>query len=120
MAMKPNFLTSMGYHIFLSMVLSARAPLARSELRYKEHDKEEKYVSDQAAHDLGTNETDSGKQRHEETLFSMACASQGFHEYRKNLGSECKDQLAVNGKARLRKPIRPICYWSVHLNQRQD
>ena len=28
MAMKPNFLTSMGYHIFLSMVLSVRgAPL---------------------------------------------------------------------------------------------
>ena len=25
MAMKPNFLTSMGYHIFLSMVLRARA-----------------------------------------------------------------------------------------------
>ena len=30
MAIKPNFLTSMGYHIFLSMVLRARA-----ELRYK-------------------------------------------------------------------------------------
>ena len=30
----PNFLTSMGYHIFLSMVLRARAPLARAELRY--------------------------------------------------------------------------------------
>ena len=28
MAIKPNFLTSMGYHIFLSMVLGARgAPL---------------------------------------------------------------------------------------------
>ena len=28
MAIKPNFLTSMGYHIFLSMVLRARgAPL---------------------------------------------------------------------------------------------
>ena len=26
MAIKPNFLTSMGYHIFLSMVLRARAP----------------------------------------------------------------------------------------------
>ena len=26
MAMKPNFLTSMGYHIFLSMVLRAHAP----------------------------------------------------------------------------------------------
>ena len=25
MAIKPNFLTSMGYHIFLSMVLRARA-----------------------------------------------------------------------------------------------
>ena len=34
MATKPNFLTSMGYHIFLTMVLSARAPLARAELRY--------------------------------------------------------------------------------------
>ena len=29
MAIKPNFLTSMGYHIFLTMVLCARA-----ELRY--------------------------------------------------------------------------------------
>ena len=29
MAVKPNFLTSMGYHIFLTMVLRARA-----ELRY--------------------------------------------------------------------------------------
>ena len=28
MAIKPNFLTSMGYHIFLTMVLRARAPLA--------------------------------------------------------------------------------------------
>ena len=28
MAIKPNFLTSMGYHIFLSMVLRARVPLA--------------------------------------------------------------------------------------------
>ena len=27
MAIKPNFLTSMGYHIFLAMVLCARAPL---------------------------------------------------------------------------------------------
>ena len=35
MAIKPNFLTSMGYHIFLSMVLRARAPKARAELRYK-------------------------------------------------------------------------------------
>ena len=35
MAMKPNFLTSMGYHIFLSMVLRARAPRApNAELRY--------------------------------------------------------------------------------------
>ena len=34
MAIKPNFLTSMGYHIFLSMVLRARAPSARTELRY--------------------------------------------------------------------------------------
>ena len=31
MAIKPNFLTSMGYHIFLSMVLRARrAPLLLS------------------------------------------------------------------------------------------
>ena len=36
MAIKPNFLTSMGYHIFLSMVLRARAPSPRAELRYKE------------------------------------------------------------------------------------
>ena len=28
MAIKPNFLTSMGYHIFLTMVLRARAPKA--------------------------------------------------------------------------------------------
>ena len=34
MAIKPNFLTAMGYHIFLSMVLRARAPSARAELRY--------------------------------------------------------------------------------------
>ena len=34
-AIKPNFLTSMGYHIFLSMVLRARAPSARAELRYQ-------------------------------------------------------------------------------------
>ena len=34
MAIKPNFLTSMGYHIFLTMVLRARAPSARTELRY--------------------------------------------------------------------------------------
>ena len=34
MAIKPNFLTSMGYHIFLTMVLSARAPSARAELCY--------------------------------------------------------------------------------------
>ena len=40
MAIKPNFLTSMGYHIFLSMVLRARAPLARAELRYKWTDDE--------------------------------------------------------------------------------
>ena len=33
MAIKPNFLTSMGYHIFLAMVLRARAPSARAELR---------------------------------------------------------------------------------------
>ena len=37
MAIKPNFLTSMGYHIFLSMVLRARAPWARAELRYKKY-----------------------------------------------------------------------------------
>ena len=35
MAIKPNFLTSMGYHIFLTMVLRARAPLARAELRHQ-------------------------------------------------------------------------------------
>ena len=35
MAIKPNFLTSMGYHIFLTMVLRARAPSALAELRYK-------------------------------------------------------------------------------------
>ena len=34
MAIKPNFLTSMGFHIFLTMVLRARAPSARAELRY--------------------------------------------------------------------------------------
>ena len=33
MAIKPNFLTSMGYHIFLTMVLRARAPSALAELR---------------------------------------------------------------------------------------
>ena len=37
MAIKPNFLTSMGYHIFLTMVLRARAPKAGAELRYNEH-----------------------------------------------------------------------------------
>ena len=36
MAMKPNFLTSMGYHICLAMMLRARAPSARAELRYYE------------------------------------------------------------------------------------
>ena len=35
MAIKPNFLTSMGYHIFLTMVLRARAPSARAELCYQ-------------------------------------------------------------------------------------
>ena len=30
MAIKPNFLTSMGYHIFLTMVLRARARLRRA------------------------------------------------------------------------------------------
>ena len=35
MAIKRNFLTSMGYHIFLTMVLRARAPSPRAELRYK-------------------------------------------------------------------------------------
>ena len=33
MAIKPNFVTLMGYHIFLTMVLRARAP-SRAELRY--------------------------------------------------------------------------------------
>ena len=36
MAIKPNFLTSMGYHIFLTMVLRAGAPSARAELRYQQ------------------------------------------------------------------------------------
>ena len=36
MAIKPNFLTSMGYHIFLTMVLRARAPKARAELPYED------------------------------------------------------------------------------------
>ena len=39
MAVKPNFLTSMGYHIFLTMVLREGAPSARAELRYKERNK---------------------------------------------------------------------------------
>ena len=34
MAIKTNILTSMGYHILLSMVLRVRAPSARAELRY--------------------------------------------------------------------------------------
>ena len=34
MVIKSNFLTSMSYHIFLTMVLHARAPSARAELRY--------------------------------------------------------------------------------------
>ena len=34
MAVKPNFLTSMGYHIFLSMVLCMCEPLAHAELCY--------------------------------------------------------------------------------------
>ena len=34
MAIKPNFRTSMGYDIFLTMVLHARAPSASAELRY--------------------------------------------------------------------------------------
>ena len=35
MGIKPNFLISMGYHIFLTMVLRALAPLARAELHYQ-------------------------------------------------------------------------------------
>ena len=37
MAIKPNFLTSMGYHIFLTMVLCARAPSSatRKGMHYK-------------------------------------------------------------------------------------
>ena len=35
MAIKRNFLTSMRYHIFLTMVLRASAPSARARLRYK-------------------------------------------------------------------------------------
>ena len=38
MAIKPNFLASMGYYIFLTMVLRARAPSARAELRYKSYE----------------------------------------------------------------------------------
>ena len=38
LVIKPNFLTSMGYHIFLTMVLRASAPSARAELRYKKAD----------------------------------------------------------------------------------
>ena len=33
MAIKPKFLASMGYHIFLTMVLRVRASSARAELR---------------------------------------------------------------------------------------
>ena len=32
MAIKPRFLASMGYHIFLTMVLRAREPSARAKL----------------------------------------------------------------------------------------
>ena len=32
MAIKPNFLTSMGYHIFLTMVLHARARSSANKL----------------------------------------------------------------------------------------
>ena len=39
MAIKANFLTSMGYHIFLTMVLHARTPSASAELRYKNGNK---------------------------------------------------------------------------------
>ena len=37
MAIKPNFLTAMGYHIFLTMVLCARAPSSgtRKGMHYK-------------------------------------------------------------------------------------
>ena len=37
MAIKPNFLTSMGYHIFVTMVLCARAPSSatRKGMHYK-------------------------------------------------------------------------------------
>ena len=35
MPIKRNFLTSMGYYIFLTTLLRARAPKARAELRYK-------------------------------------------------------------------------------------
>ena len=35
-AIKPNFVTSMGDHIFSTMVLRVRAPSARAELRYKQ------------------------------------------------------------------------------------
>ena len=35
MAIKPNFLTSMGYHVFLSMVLGARGAPLKQLLRKK-------------------------------------------------------------------------------------
>ena len=34
MAIKPNFLTSMGYHIFLTMVLRARSSAIKSGIKY--------------------------------------------------------------------------------------
>ena len=34
MVIKPRFLASVGYHIFLPMVLRARTPSARAEFRY--------------------------------------------------------------------------------------
>ena len=36
MAHKPKFLSSMGYHIFLIMVLHASIPLAHAELRFND------------------------------------------------------------------------------------
>ena len=49
MAIKPNFLTSMGYHIFLTMVLRARAPLAGAELRYNRELKHATFLSTRKA-----------------------------------------------------------------------
>ena len=46
-AIKSNVLTSMGYHNFLTMVLRARAPSARTELRYDARRKRNEFVQRQ-------------------------------------------------------------------------